>query len=469
MEETLLALALAPLTEAIAAAQKDQTSDISVALKNINTIVDGKGAAHKTHFDNIATRVESEFNGVFPALKILLEIASNPLSVKLDDLVKKGSAIRVQDGKAATSLAQQGTGSRRALFWSMLQVHNELVREKEVREVKLRALKALLKKEKDAAEKAKLEAQIASIEAGGPLPTDDEDPALPGYLLLIDEPENALHPIAARAAQRHLYRLASQADWQVILTTHSPYFVNPFADHTTIVRMDRPIGDDGSASSPLTYRSDYIEFEADDKERLKALQAIDPSFCEIFFGSYPILVEGDTEHAAMIAAIVEKSHSLQDKVTIVRARGKAILPAIIAVLTHFKIDFGIVHDCDPPFRSDGAANGMWTENSKIREGVIAARNAGVKVVHRVSVIDFERHLGGFGETKDKPIACYRFVATDESACKLVTDLLEGIVSAKTQDPFDYDGDYDVALREKAAEWADLNGESTNVRFCGKPE
>jgi predicted ATP-dependent endonuclease of OLD family len=103
--------------------------------------------------------------------------------------------------------------------------------------------------------------------------------------------------------QWRVYQLAKNPDWQVILTTHSPYFINPFEDHTTIVRLDRERDDDQSPVTPRTYRSDLIEFEGDNKQRLQALQHIDPSFSEVFFGSHPVLVEGDTEHAAFMASI----------------------------------------------------------------------------------------------------------------------------------------------------------------------
>src|SRR5690606_35068316 len=100
--------------------------------------------------------------------------------------------------------------------------------------------------------------QLAAFDEGGPIPNDENDPAFPGYLLLIDEPENALHPMAARAAQRHLYKLAESADWQVMMTTHSPYFVNPLEDHTTIVRLERESDEEHAAIVPKTYRSDLI-------------------------------------------------------------------------------------------------------------------------------------------------------------------------------------------------------------------
>jgi predicted ATP-dependent endonuclease of OLD family len=51
-------------------------------------------------------------------------------------------------------------------------------------------------------------------------------------MLLIDEPEVALHPNGIRAASQYLYELAKDISWQVMLTTHSPLFINPFEDNT---------------------------------------------------------------------------------------------------------------------------------------------------------------------------------------------------------------------------------------------
>lgn len=253
---------------------------------------------------------------------------------------------------------------------------------------------------------------------------------LAGYLLLIDEPENALHPMAARAAQRHLYKLGASPDWQVLMTTHSPYFINPFEDHTTIIRLERASGSEEAPIAPKTYRSDHIQFVGDEKQRLQALQHIDPSFAEVFFGSYPILVEGDTEHAAFMATIIERDHALIDRVTIIRARGKAILLPIIKVLRHFKISFGIVHDCDPPYKKNGDRNGMWTENFKIRNAILDARSDGLIIRHRISIPDFERFLGGDEESKDKPLNAYEFIKTNEMVAirvqSLLTELIDGV-------------------------------------------
>ncbi|MFD1838769.1 ATP-dependent nuclease [Paracidovorax cattleyae] len=492
-EEMLLTLALGPLLAGLEKERIDPASALSMALAGVTTRVKSLSGLHEEHFNGISGRVAKGFKRVFPRLDVKLNVAASPIVPKLAELLKSGSSLKVQDGKTQTSLHQQGTGARRALFWSMLQVHNEFSRYTEVRqdyrrrlEKDLEVAKGKLKKESDkGAGKSKeadlqhydklvaeLTSRLKAHDEDGSIPDSEDDPAFPGYLLLIDEPENALHPMAARAAQRHLYELAKLPDWQVIMTTHSPHFVNPFEDHTTIVRLERESEDDDAPMAPKTYRSDEIEFEfqEDDKQRLQALQHIDPSFSEVFFGSYPVLVEGDTEHAAFMSSIIERGHGLMDEVTVIRARGKAILVPLIKVMTHFKIDFGIVHDVDPPYKLNGHRNGMWTENGKIREAVLKAREAGLNVRHRISVPDFERFLGGQEESKDKPLNTYLTVAKDDAMALRVQTLMTDLRGSDQHEPFPDGalsvGDYLTWLSTQIKDWAEANGQGNYIRFKG---
>lgn len=489
-EGNLLTLALAPLLKTLEKARVDAESALFKSIASVSNEIETLSGNHQEHFNAVSARVTSGFQKVFPKLDVKLEFGAAPLVPNISDLVKSGSGLKIKDGKTDSSLGQQGTGARRALFWAMLQVHNELTRDKEIREEYRKQLVGELadlekqmkpKKGKELAmdqlaeldvKRGAVKAKLLAHDEGGAIPASTDDPALPGYLLLIDEPENALHPMAARAAQRHLYKLAESPDWQVIMTTHSPYFINPFEDHTTIVRLERSADDEANSITPRTYRSDDITFEGDDKARLQALQHIDPSFAEVFFGSYPILVEGDTEHAAFIAAIVEKEDDLLDRVTVVRARGKAILLPLIKVLTHFKINFGVVHDCDPPFKKNGDKNGMWTENGKIRNAVIAARERGLEARHRVSIPDFERFLGGDEESKDKPLNAYMQVTAEAELRAKVHVLLDDLLRSTQLDPF---GDevlkegveYLDVLNARILEWAATNGASDDPRYKGK--
>ncbi|MDT8990549.1 AAA family ATPase [Curvibacter sp. APW13] len=488
-EEMLLMLALGPLIAGLEKERINPASELSQAIDGVTQRLNALSGAHQAHFNAISSRVGAGFKGVFPSLDVKLTVGSGPLVPKLGDLIKSGSSLKVQDGATETALGQQGTGARRALFWSMLQVHNELSRDTEIRqEFRKRLDKDLTdteKKRTKEAVKAKpnfeeiqaldisigtLKALLQAHDEGAPIPDSPDDPAFPGYLLLIDEPENALHPMAARAAQRHLYKLAASPDWQVIMTTHSPHFVNPFEDHTTIVRLERS-GEDASAPmAPKTYRSDRIEFEGEDKQRLQALQHIDPSFSEVFFGSYPILVEGDTEHAAFMSSIIERQHGLMDRVTVIRARGKAILVPLVNVMTHFKIDFGIVHDADSPFNKKGDKNGMWTVNGRIREAVLKARAAGLTARHRISIPDFERFLGGEEESTDKPLNTYLVVAKVDALATQVQMLMTALLDSAQYEPFPdgalAEGDYLAWLGGVVQAWARENGLADQVRFKG---
>ncbi len=125
---------------------------------------------------------------------------------------------------------------------------------------------------------------------------------LPGHMLLIDEPETALHPSAVRAAKSHLYSLAKDAGWQVMLTTHHPAFVDPLEDHTTIVRLHRPEGQ----VVPSVYRADEVGFDGDEREVLKSLMIFENTIAEMFFGCHVIIVEGDTEYAAFQEIMEQK-------------------------------------------------------------------------------------------------------------------------------------------------------------------
>ncbi len=238
--------------------------------------------------------------------------------------------------------------------------------------------------------------------------------------------------MAVRAAREHLYTLAKDPDWQVMLSTHSPYFIDPLQDHTTILRLERA----GQRTTPCTFRTSTVQFSSEDMSNLRALIQLDSALAEMFFGSYPIIVEGDTELAAFIAAIVQEGEALATQVTLVPARGKALVAPLVRLLAHFRIPFGVIHDTDSPFRTDGKRNGAWTENQTITNAIVEARAQGIEIRHRVSVPDFERRLGGLEETKDKPIRAYRRVSEHAASKTEVKQLFTDLYSSTKHQPFD---------------------------------
>jgi len=159
-EETLLNLALTPLLTSIELEKKKADSDLAKAISNIAANIEQLSGNHADEFNRISESVTKGFQSVFPSLGVKLSVAAAPLTPKVDDLIKRGSGLKVIDGEMLTSLSQQGTGARRALFWAMLQVHNELSRAKEVRsEYRAQLNKQLADEDKKRA-KAKVEQSL---------------------------------------------------------------------------------------------------------------------------------------------------------------------------------------------------------------------------------------------------------------------------------------------------------------------
>jgi len=119
-EEVLLALVLQPFVQEMQVHQCDPDSDLAKSFATLGGIIEALSKTHKQRFDDIAAKVHDGLKEVFPDLGIQLEVAMAPDSISLEKLMKDGSGIRIQDGEVLTSLAQQGTGARRAIFWPML-------------------------------------------------------------------------------------------------------------------------------------------------------------------------------------------------------------------------------------------------------------------------------------------------------------------------------------------------------------
>jgi putative ATP-dependent endonuclease of the OLD family len=364
---------------------------------------------------------------------------------------------------------QQGTGSQRALFWSMLEVRSELNR---IADERKRQEKALNEKEKelkkftdklptlkkdDAKKKCeediqKLQDELQTLRVGAAVTGVPVDTFLPGYMLLIEEPETALHPSTIRAAKEHLYALAAESGWQGMLSTHHPVFVDPLKDHTTIVRLHRPDVNE----PPNVYRADEMAFTPVERENLKSLLAFDTTVAEMFFGPRVIIVEGDTEFAAFEGLMDQDGEEfpVASRPLILRARGKATIPTLIRMLTHYKVDFTVLHDIDAPRTAKGdRVNPAYTINESICRSVAEAQKCGRQVIHRCSCPFFEQHHGMAVPAKDKPFEAWRTVRANQSVRTSVDKVLKELVATP--------GDETITgcFREKIKKWAAENADS----------
>ena len=111
-------------------------------------------------------------------------------------------------------------------------------------------------------------------------------------ILLMDEPEICLHPESIRQAKEILYSLASNGEWQIMITTHSPIFIDLSKDNTNIIRVHK---DEGNVSF---FKTNEAGLSTNENEQLKMLNIFDPYFAEFFFAKNVVVVEGDTEYTA---------------------------------------------------------------------------------------------------------------------------------------------------------------------------
>jgi predicted ATP-dependent endonuclease of OLD family len=161
-----------------------------------------------------------------------------------------------------------------------------------------------------------------------------------------------------RRLKDSLTEISTRPDWQVLITTHSPFFVNVAEDPTSLVILNRLDTTRQITKRQLT--TDPFEVDAtarDDRTALRAALDFHPTVAEGFFAQKVVLVEGDTELAVLrnsdgIHRLLEIDQMDYDNATIVSCGGKWTIPAFARVLLAFGIPFRIIHDRDRKGRTD---------------------------------------------------------------------------------------------------------------------
>lgn len=269
------------------------------------------------------------------------------------------------------------------------------------------------------------------------------------HVLLIDEPELCLHPNAIREACKVLYDLANRPGWQVMVTTHSPVFIDLARDNTSIVRVERKVG--GTVSGTTLFRPERAALSNDDKDNLKLLNLYDPYVAEFFFGGRVVVVEGDTEYSAFKYVMALAPEGFEN-VHIIRARGKATIASLAKILNHFGTSYAILHNADIQVltvkeKKTGEmktmVNPAWSNNGKILEAVAAAP-ASAKVRLVASLHNFEAAYFGTSLSKEKPYTAIQELKDDAEHFKTVHALLTALV------------DHAKPLPPGATEWSDID-------------
>jgi putative ATP-dependent endonuclease of OLD family len=195
--------------------------------------------------------------------------------------------------------------------------------------------------------------------------TEQGDDA-PTIFLAIEEPELYQHPIRARHFAGVLDRLSlrERARVQIMYTTHSPYFVSAqrFASIRLLRRCLDPNGKlqpptvaQASESSVADLLEGVVEREQMTRRLARTLDA-NASFCEAFFATAVLLVEGPTDAAVVRAVASAMGASLQEEGIVVCHATKSGLPIAIAVLHRLEIPAFALFDGDMGCADDQRPN-----------------------------------------------------------------------------------------------------------------
>lgn len=263
------------------------------------------------------------------------------------------------------------------------------------------------------------------------------------HLLLIDEPEICLHPNAIREACKVLYELPNTSNWQVMVTTHSPIFIDFSRDNTTIIKVEKIAN--GEIKGTTVFRPDKVMLDPDDKSNLKLLNICDPYVAEFFFGGKVIVVEGDTEYTAFNYIKMKKPEVYND-VHIIKARGKATIISLIKVLNHFGSNYAVLHDSDIPRittkKDKEMANPAWGNNPNIL-AAINLKQAGTTTRLLASLPNFEEAYFGEIADEEKPYNALKTLEKNEEKFIIVETLLKALM------------DYSSPLPANCAEWTSI--------------
>lgn len=380
-----------------ATGEEGSKSDYEKLIESIGTLQKSVVASAKDEIERIEDEISSLLEKVFPKHQIKLD-AKPETDVEKSFTPFKASPDLLMGPKDGylSKVAQQGSGARRTLLWA--------------------ALRYLA------------DSKIASGENSRP------------NVLLLDEPEICLHPSAIREARKVLYELPKTNNWQVMITTHSPVFIDLSKDNTTVVRVERR--SDNSIAGTTLYRPSRSKLDDDDRANLKALNACDPYVNEFFFGSGSVVVEGDTEYTSF-ALVKDLFPEKYRDVHVIRARGKGIIITLLKVLNQFSTSYGVLHDSDKPLTDKGKANPAWGMNKSILAGVMSASNP-ADIRHLACVANFEDAMFDEEVKSEKPYNALVKISSNAALQEKVCLLLDALIDSNVTPP-------DGCLRWKSIE------------------
>lgn len=323
---------------------------------------------------NLAKSLSDRLSELIPA-----KVALGMETPDAEKFVGANTTLRLDDG-TATRIGLQGHGLQRALVFAMLEV-------------------------------------LATQKATGTA-EEGKEPRTRATILLFEEPELFMHPHLMRRLKKTLMEISKRETWQVIVTTHSPFLIDVSDDRGSLVMHRREIGEKSPTVKQLKPHEDPLrgdEKEAE-RERLRALLDFHPSVCEAFFARNVLLVEGDTEVAALsrrdaFCKLADLDSEVVRDTTIVSCDGKWTIVPIARLLRAFGVPLRVIHDKDqkgkPVHELRNDPSHPYNANDRIGE---AAGSENVYVVDDTFEDVLSLPGDEFKSGNDKPYRAWKRVA-----------------------------------------------------------
>ncbi|MGX9306265.1 ATP-dependent nuclease, partial [Pantoea dispersa] len=261
------------------------------------------------------------------------------------------------------------------------------------------------------------------------LPSSDGEQEARSIVLLYEEPELFIHPHLMRKLKSVLQNISKLPQWQVIITTHSPYLINVADNPCSLIILSK---NEEHITNVKQLKAD--PFIDDEKSRLRAALDYHPTVCEAFFAKRSILVEGDTEVAIFseserLSKLFSIENSLHKDTTIVSCGGKWTISAIAKVMSHLQLSFKVIHDRDLKELDEANPSPAhplhpYNANAKILEAVVKHENI---FIVKDTMEDVLWPKGRPGHKSDKPFKAWlrlREIADEIDALSNHDDYIE---------------------------------------------
>lgn len=171
-----------------------------------------------------------------------------------------------------------------------------------------------------------------------------------GLIFIIDEPEIHLHPLAQKWLAKNLFKMSNEG-LQVIITTHSPYFINlQYLDGIYLTKKDN------NSTIILNTNAEKLSQYCQDKGASKTnKETIIPFYSKNatsnilkgFFSNKIILVEGPTEELTLPIYFEKVGFDLlRENIEIINVNGKGELAKWWRFFTHYNISVYVIFDND---------------------------------------------------------------------------------------------------------------------------